>query len=267
MTVAAGLVLALVSTIALNLSWFIQHDAASNLPPLELRRPLTALRALFTNRRWLLGGAAGIGGWGLYIAALACAPLSLVQGISAGGIGVLAVLAGHGRDELRAVGVCLAGLVLLAVSLAGGVPSGHDAAVVALVAWLAGSAVAALVLGGVVGGGAGLGLAAGTLYAAGDVGTKSVVDGRWLVAVAVIACNVGAFAALQLAFQRGGALVTAGLNQLATNALPIVAGVAVFAEGVPGGAAGVARGVGFAAVVAGACLLARLEVSREPTPA
>jgi hypothetical protein len=266
MTVAAGLALALVSTIALNLSWFIQHDAASGLPTLELRRPLTALRVLFTNRRWLLGGAAGIAGWGLYIAALALAPLSIVQGISAGGIGVLAVLAGHGRDERRAVGLCLAGLVLVAASLAGGVPSGHDASLLGLVLWLAVSAVAAGVLGGVVGGGAGLGLAAGTLYAAGDVGTKSVVDGRWLVAVAVIACNICGFAALQLAFQRGGALVTAGLNMLATNALPIVAGVAVFAEGIPAGAAGVARGIGFAAVVGGACLLARLEVAAEPVP-
>ena len=58
---------------------------------------------------------------------------------------------------------------------------------------------------------------------------------------AVLASHGAAFAALQLAFQRGGALVTAGLNTLATNALPIVAGLALFHERVPGGAAGAAR--------------------------
>lgn len=262
MTAAAGLALALASTVALNLGWLVQHGAASELPPLEVRHPLRALGVLFGDRRWVLGGAAGIAGWGLYIAALALAPLSLVQGVSAGGLGLLAVAAGRGRSERRAVGVCLVGLVLLAVSLAGGVPTGRTASPVELAGWLAASAAAAGALAG-VGGGAALGLAAGTLYAAGDVATKATVDGRWLLVPVVLACSGGGFTALQLAFQRGGALVTAGLNTLATNALPIAAGVAVFGERMPGGAAGVARGAGFAAAVAGACLLARLEAQSE----
>jgi hypothetical protein len=75
--------------------------------------------------------------------------------------------------------------------------------------------------------------------------------------VAVLAAHGSAFAALQRAFQRGKALVTAGLNTLATNALPIVAGLALFHETLPGGAAGATRFLAFCLVVCGAGLLAR----------
>src|SRR5262249_3574011 len=61
---------------------------------------------------------------------------------------------------------------------------------------------------------------------------------------------------LQLGFQRGGALATAGVSTLLTNALPIAAGATIFHEGLPGGALGAARLLAFAAVVAGAALFA-----------
>lgn len=272
MSVAAGLALALASTLALNVGWIVQHDAASVLPRLALRRPVRSLVALFSNRRWVVGFVTGIGGWALYIAALALAPLSLVQGVSAGGIGLLALLVQRRRGvrldrrEWSAVAVALGGLVLLAVSLAGGVASGRDAGTAVVAVWLAASLAAVCVLAGpaarVLAGGAGLGLAAGTLYAAGDVATKAAVGGRWPFVACVLAAHGGAFVALQLAFQRGNALVTAGLNTLATNALPIAAGIVLFHERFPGGAAGVVRGVAFAATVVGAALLAR----GEPAP-
>jgi enterochelin esterase-like enzyme len=106
---------------------------------------------------------------------------------------------------------------------------------------------------------AGLGSAAGILYAAGDVGTKAAVSGGfhiWFVP-ALLACHGLAFVALQLGFQRGGALTTAGLATLWTNALPIVAGMVVFGEPLPGGVLGAARIAAFVAVVAGAALLTR----------
>ncbi|HEX7084129.1 MAG TPA: hypothetical protein VF186_08455 [Gaiellaceae bacterium] len=278
MTIAGGLVLALVSTLALNLGWVVQHDAAGRLPALRLRRPLRSLRLLFGDRRWAAGFAAGIGGWALYVAALALAPLSLVQGVSAGGIGLLALLARRyrgaalaGREQL-AVLLALAGLVALAASLAGGVERGRVASSLAVGLWLVASAGAVAVVAGPAGrllaGGAGLGLAAGTLYAAGDVATKAAVGGRWAFVAAVLAAHGGAFVALQLAFQRGGALVTAGLSTLATNALPIVAGVALYGERFPSGAAGLVRGAALAATVAGAALLARSEAGygSEPWP-
>jgi len=65
-----------------------------------------------------------------------------------------------------------------------------------------------------------------------------------------------AFVSLQLAFQRGTALATAGVSTLLTNVLPILAGLIIFAEHLPGGAAGIVRALGFAASVLGATMLA-----------
>ena len=62
------------------------------LPALSLRRPLQSLRLLLTDRSWLLGFAMEGGGFALYAAALALAPLALVQSVAAGGIGLLAFL-------------------------------------------------------------------------------------------------------------------------------------------------------------------------------
>jgi hypothetical protein len=114
---------------------------------------------------------------------------------------------------------------------------------------------------GVLAGGAAFGVAAGTLYAAGDVATKAAVGGGTAVAftAVVLACHGLGFVTLQLGFQRGTALATAGVSTLAMNALPIAAGTLIFAEPVPGGGLGVLRVLAFAAVVAGAALLARGE--------
>ena len=94
--------------------------------------------------------------------------------------------------------------------------------------------------------------------------TKAVfAGGVWLLLIAVVlAAHGAAFAALQLGFQRGRALATAGTSALLTNALPIAAGITVFHEHLPGGAYSAVRIASFAAVVAGAALLAH-EPSRE----
>ena len=91
----AGLALALLSAVAINGGYAAQHRAAGSLPPLSLRRPVRSLVSLFRHGRWLAGFFAGIGGWVLYVAALALAPISLVQACSAGGIAVLAIGAGR----------------------------------------------------------------------------------------------------------------------------------------------------------------------------
>ncbi len=264
MTVAAALVLSLLSAVALNWGWVAQHGAARELPPLSLRAPLRSLGSLFGDFSWLAGFLVGILGWAFYIAALALAPLSLVQGVSAGGVALLAGLAHRRGDRLTrfqwsAVGVATLGLLLLAVSLAGGATKAHAVAASAVGAWLVALAgIAALT------GGASLGVAAGVLYGAGDIATKAATfGGVWLVLIAaVLAAHGLAFVALQFGFQRGGALATAGTATLLTNAVPIVAGVALFHEHLPGGALGVIRVVAFVLVVAAAAALARPE--REP---
>jgi len=261
---AGGLVLALASACALNWSYYVQHGAAASLPPLSLRRPLRSLAALFGNRRWLVGFWTGIGGWVLYVVALTLAPLSLVQACAAGGLAGLAALAGvRSRRERFAVATSVAGLVLLAISLAGDVRPSHHANLRDAAVWMIVSvALAALAAGpaaNLVTRAAGLGMAAGILYAAGDVGTKAAVSGGFHPAFvpALLACHGLAFVALQLGFQRGGALTTAGLATLWTNALPIAAGMFVFGDPLPGGGLGVARVLAFAAVVVGAALLTR----------
>src|SRR5207245_4609525 len=128
-----------------------------------------------------------------------------------------------------------------------------------MVVSVAAAAVVAGPVAGALAGGAGLGIAAGVLYAAGDVGTKAAVVGgaRLGFVPALLACHGLAFVALQLGFQRGGALATAGMATLWTNSLPIAAGMFVFGDPLPGGALGAARVAASAALVVGAPLLSR----------
>jgi hypothetical protein len=257
--IAAGLLLSIASAVAINGGYSLQHASASRLPRLSLRRPLQSLLALFGNRRWLVGFLGGIGGWVLYVVALRLAPLSLVQAAAAGGIGILALGGGRLRPAERVgVGTALGGLVLLGLSL-GSHPPTSRGTIGAVVLWLAASAGAAALVTRVLPAGAGFGTAAGMLYAAGDVGTKAAVGGGarlWFVP-AILACHGAAFVCMQLAFQRGGRLGTAGLAVLWTNALPIVAGTIVFGESLPGGFGGVARVAAFVLVLIGAVALSR----------
>jgi S-formylglutathione hydrolase FrmB len=263
-SVGVGLVLALASAVALNWGYFAQHGAAGSLPRLTLRRPLHSLGLLFTSRRWLVGFVSGIGGWALYVVALALAPLSLVQAAAAGGIGVLALLVRRlSASERVAVFVAIGGLALLAISLLGTQTPTAGGSAAAAAAWVVASlVVAALAVGpgrAFLARGAGFGTAAGVLYAAGDVSTKAALGGggRLAFVPVLLACHGLAFVALQLGFQRGGALETAGMATLWTNALPIAAGTILFGEPIPGGNLGAVRVAAFAAVVAGAFLLSR----------
>jgi len=259
--IALGLVLAVASAAAINGGYALQHSAASALPPLSLRRPVHSLLALFRNRWWIVGFVGGIVGWAMYVAALALAPLSLVQAAAAGGIAVLAI--GGARltaAERVGVTVALCGLALLGLSLGSHPPTGHGAAS-SVAVWMIVSVAAAALVARVLPRAAGLGTAAGILYAAGDVGTKGALGGgaRLLFVPALLACHGVAFVCMQLAFQRGGRLASAGLAVLWTNALPIVAGMLLFGEVLPGGWPGAARIAAFALVVVGAVALSRRE--------
>jgi hypothetical protein len=276
-SLAGGLVLALVSATAINWGYLLMHEAAAALPPLSLRHPVRSIRALFTVPRWLIGFLAGVVGWVFYVAALKLAPLSLVQAASAGGIGVLALLVARtthvplARREFWGVITAMIGLVLLGLSLTGHTDSGGPGSTIAIGLWILVSGAAAALVAGpgsrFLASGAGLGAAAGIMYAAGDVGTKAAVFGGWrlLFVPVLLACHGVGFVALQFGFQRGGALATAGVATVLTNALPIVAGTLLFSEGLPSGAAGVARVGAFAAVVVGAALLAQADSQPEPT--
>jgi hypothetical protein len=273
MKLAAGLVLALLSTAALSGGFYVQHSVAGSLPALSIRRPRSSLAALFGNWRWLAGFVTGLAGWALYIVALALAPLSLVQAVSAGGVGLLALLVRLrgtplSRRETTAVLAAVVGLLLVGLSLPAGTRSTAHAPAGPLI-WVAISvvlAIAALAAARTLRPGAGLAVAGGLLYSAGDVATKAAVGGlRPLVLFALLvpACHGLAFCCVQLSFQRGAALATAGVTTLLTNVLPIAAGLVVFGEVMPGGTAGILRWLGFAGAVIGATLLTGREGGRE----
>ena len=107
------------------------------------------------------------------------------------------------------------------------------------------------------------------MYAAGDVGTKAAVQGggRLAFVPVLLACHGLAFVALQLGFQRGGPLATAGVATLLTNSLPIAAGFVIFSESLPGGALGVLRVLAFLLVVAGAAALGTRAMHADSQPA
>lgn len=274
-TTGLALVLALVSTTLTNLAYLREHDAAAELPVLCMRRPLHSARALLTDRSWLLGFAMESGGFLLYAAALALASLALVQSVTAGGIGVLAFasarIAGHrlSRRELHGALVSVAGLAALAVSLAGRTGAGGTGATAGVLLWLgvtAGAGLVLLAIGPRVGAVAVThGLAGGLFFSIGDVSTKLATQGgaRLVFAVSLIAGYTVGTALLQIGYQAGGALTVAGLATLLTNALPIAAGTIVLGEPVPGGALGGLRVLAYAAVTAGAVLLARPEKPSE----
>lgn len=274
-----ALALTLVSACLINWGYLTEHAAASTLPPLSLRAPLRSLRLLLHSRRWLVGFAAESAGFALYVAAVALAPLALVQAVAAGGIGVLAFLVarttGTRLDVRERLGVVLAvgGLALIGVSLAGGSEHGVAAGWIPIAIWLGGSvlaAVFAVTFGAtVLRDGAAFGVAAGALFAAGDVSTKVMVDdgGHAAVAPAVIGSYAAGTIVLQMGFQRGRPLATAGIATLGTNAIPIVAAMTLFEEPLPGGALGAVRVAAFVAVVAGAVALTPRRTTSRATEA
>jgi hypothetical protein len=118
----------------------------------------------------------------MYVAALRLAPLSLVQAVAASGVAVLAFATARGhpsrlaRREQAAVILAIAGLTLLAFSLVGTTESDQRPLVVGVVIWLAacgGAATLMIATPTRFGRAASLGLAAGLLFADGDISAKA----------------------------------------------------------------------------------------------
>ncbi len=269
MTIAIALLLALVSTTLTNLAYVRQHAAATDLPALSLARPVQAVRMLLADPRWRRGFALEASGYLLYAAALAVAPLALVQSAAAGGIGILAYLSrrisGHrvGRRTMIGVMLSVVGLLSLGLSLQSGPTAGHTGSIALVLVWLGGTAAAAAavyvlgrpVLPRVVV----CGIAGGLCFSVGDIATKLATQWgpRSAFVVAVFLGYGAGTSLLQLGYQAGAALTVAGLATLLANVLPIAAGTVLLEEPVPSGALGGARVFAFFAVTAGAVLLTK----------
>jgi drug/metabolite transporter (DMT)-like permease len=261
-----GLTLAFVSALVTNTAYSLEHDAAAALPPLSPRRPFRSARFLLRDRRWLLAFGAETAGWLMYVAALRLAPLALVQAVAASGVAVLAFATARGhpsrlaRHEQLAVILALAGLALLALSLVGTGESDHHPAVAGIVIWLAacgGGAALLIATPTRFGRAASLGLAAGLLFADGDISAKLVgYGGLWLIALVtlIVAYAIGT-SVLQSAYQRGDALTAAGTATMVTNAVPIAAGFVLFGETLPHGTRAVLQIAAFASLVVSAVAL------------
>jgi drug/metabolite transporter (DMT)-like permease len=273
-----GLTVAFGSALVTNTAYSLEHDAAAALPPLSPRRPFRSARLLLGDRRWLIAFAAETAGWLMYVAALRLAPLSLVQAVAASGVAVLAFATARGhpsrlaRREQVAVVLAVAGLALLALSLVDTAESDQRPAVLGVIIWLAACGGVAVLLIAVptrFARAASLGLAAGLLFADGDISAKLVgYGGWWLAALAtlIVAYAVGT-SVLQWAYQRGDALTAAGLATMATNAIPIAAGFVLFGETLPHGMRAVLQVAAFACLIASAVALGHQQAPQADQPA
>lgn len=269
MEVTIGLILALVSAVAVNWAYSHEHDAAAAMPPFSPREPMRFVGLLLSDRRWGRAFAVETAGWLVYVAALRLAPLSLVQAICASGIAVLALVSVHGRwqrlaiHEQLAVAIAFAGLVLLSISIVDLHQADHPPHPAAVALWLGSLLFVAVGLGlrraGLAAGPA-LGLAAGLFFAGGDISAKVVIyAGPWLAALLTLIVFYGlGTSVLQGSFQHANALTGAGLATLATNAVPIAAGFVVFGEQLPDGTKGFLQLIAFGLLVFSGALLARV---------
>src|SRR5436309_921888 len=129
MTPLLGILLALVCALATNVGFLYKHRGACAAPDVDMRRPLWSAKQLFSSRLFAIGMLIAAGAWSFHVAAMALAPLSVVQAVLAGGVVLLAVMAERvfglsiGRRQWLGLALTAAGLMLLGLSL----PAAHGA--------------------------------------------------------------------------------------------------------------------------------------------
>ena len=240
-------------------------------------RPLRSAAALFASKWWTIGFVVAFVAWGLHVAALTMAPLSLVQAVIAGGIALLAIPARHmfgislGWRELLGLALSAVGLAFLALTAVDHPTSGSEYSPTTMAAFQGGAIAIgmALLFSGARGeghrhGGLMLGASAGLLIGVSDVAIKAlaeVVPGSpaailspWTLVAAMAA--IAAFYALARSLQLGDPVEVIVVSSVAANCAAIVGGVLVFGDPVGSDALGViARSAAFAAVIGAAALI------------
>ena len=274
-SVQLGLLLALATAFASIVGFLYKHRGAVESPPVEARRPVRTSLALFRSRWYTIGIIVATASWGLHVAALALAPISLVQSVIAGGLVLLTVVADRlfGLDVTRRewVGVALtaAGLAFLAATLDGGGDSAHsdyDGATLAVYAGVA--AALGLAAAGVGRGGyregIPLALSAGLLWGASDVSIKALsdhldADGLLVLAhplaLVILTLSLIGLAVSARSLQVGKAVPVIAVTSAAANVCTIASGPVVFGEPLPDEPAALAlRIAAFGLVIAAASL-------------
>jgi hypothetical protein len=284
-----GLILALGCALLTNVAMLCKHRGACRAPDVRFSKPLRSAAELFRSKWWTIGFAVATVAWLLHVAALALAPLSLVQAVIAGGLVLLVVPARRwfgidlGPRELAGLGLSGAGLAFLALTATEGAAAESGYSQSAMISFEAGAIGIGLALllshrheavgrhGGLL-----LALAGGLLIGVCDVAIKALADtvpaaplsiiSPW-TAVAAIA-GFGAFYAFARALQLGGAIDVIVVSSVAVNIAAITGGVLVFGDPVGSNAlAVVARASAFAAVIVAAILLPAAPRTPAPQPA
>jgi drug/metabolite transporter (DMT)-like permease len=240
-----GLVAAVGATTCFELSYVLQAlEARTTERRLALRASLLA--TLARRRRWVVGIAIGVAGWGLQIVALSLAPLTLVQPVLASGLLLLMYLGVRmlgeriGRRELAGAAAIVTGIAALALSAPSRATSVSSSTGLAIaLAALGLAAVGPYVLrsrGGA--GGLPLMVSAGAADATAGVAAKLISDelsrGRMLAALAWAAV-AGATVLLGLlsestALQRLPATRVAPVVLVLQVTVPVLLAPAVFGE-------------------------------------
>jgi hypothetical protein len=272
-----GTLLALACALATNVAMLCKYRGAVAAPAVRLSQPLRSGAALFRSRWWAIGFGIAVGAWGLHVAALALAPISLVETTISGGLVLLAWLAQRwfgvrvGPREWLGLGLCAVGLALLAVTSAEAGARSATYSTAAMISFEAGAVGigALLLLSGNVGylgrsSGPLLGVAAGLLLGVANVSVKALtgtVPGDLLsilspwTLVALVA-GIGAFFGLARGLQTGEAIPVIALTGVAANCASIVGGIVVFGDPVGHDPLGVvARCLAFAAVIVAVALI------------
>jgi len=273
-SVQLGLVLALATAVASLVGFLLKARGAVESPDVEWRRPVRSSLRLFRSRAYSLGMAVAMGSWGLHVAALSLAPISLVQTIIAGGLELLTVLAnsffGHHVTTREWAGVAMtaAGLAFLAATMGSTGDEAHadftpaTLAIYVSLLTLAGT-VAAVAGWRTVRGASLVALSAGLLWGASDVSIKALSDSAddgllvllHPLALVILALSLYGLLVSTRSLQRGKAVPVIAMTAVAANVTTIAAGPIVFGEPMPSDTLGVVvRLLAFALVITAAAL-------------
>lgn len=256
MTPLFGILLALICALATNVGFLFKHRGACAAPAVDIRRPIRTAWGLYSSPLFAIGMLVAAGAWIFHVAAMAVAPLSVVQSVLAGGVVLLAIMAersfGLRISRRQWLGICLTavGLILLAVSL----PAVHGAhsrfSVPGMIAFESGLLLAGtvLIMGPRLGApathhGFMLGAASGMLFGVSDVSVKAISGmvgshgalgllSPWVVVT--LAASVAAFYSSAKGLQDGEAVPVIAVTGTAANVTGIVGGIIVFGDPLSG---------------------------------
>jgi drug/metabolite transporter (DMT)-like permease len=279
LTLDLGILLALACAFVANLAFFYKYRGANAVAKVQVSHPLRSARALYSSGWFALGMLIATASWGLHVAALSLAPMSVVQVSLAAGMVFIAVMAERlfgfevGRRQWVGLVLTAGGLVMLGLTL----PAMHGAhshfSQVAMISFEAGlfGLGGLLIMGPRMGGrvehhGVMLGAAAGILFGVSDTaikaltgitgahGTMALILSPWLL-VAVLA-SIVAFYSSARGLQDGEAVPVIAVTGTAANIAGIAGGIVVFGDPMAGSAVGVTlQALAFLLVVVASALM------------